>query len=163
MGHVESIWIGAESGGALRRVDSVRAEAGRGLVGDRYFLDAGTSSPGSGRDLTLVAAEAIEAAEAALGRALPPDATRRNVVTRGVDLDALLGRELVIGGVRARGVQRCDPCDHLARLNGDPAVLRAFVDRGGLRCDVLEGGEIRAGDPVRPADDATAEAPDRRA
>lgn len=150
-GVVEQIFLASEATGPVRAVESVRAEPGRGLEGDRYFDKRGTFStwPGTGRDVTLVAAEAIEAVEAQLDLRLAPGATRRNVVTRGVDLDALVGHELSIGDVRLRGMRPCEPCDHLTKLLGDERLLRAFAHCGGLRCDVLVGGTLRVGDDVR--------------
>lgn len=156
-GVVERIFVASDATAPVRAVDAARAVPGRGLEGDRYFDRRGTFStwPGTGRDVTLVAAEAIEAVEAQLGLALPAGATRRNVVTRGVDLDALVGHELSIGEVRLRGMRPCEPCDHLARLLGDERLLRAFAHRGGLRCDVLVGGVLRAGDEVHVVGPAT--------
>lgn len=167
MSGVEQIFLASEATGPVRAVDVARAEPGRGLEGDRYFDRRGTFStwPGTGRDVTLVAAEAIEAVEAHLGLRLSPGATRRNVVTRGVDLDALVGHDFSIGEVRLRGMRPCEPCDHLTNLLGDErllrdsaqcvdwstSVLRAFAHRGGLRCDVLVGGALRVGDEVRDA------------
>lgn len=153
MSGVEQIFLASEATGPVRAVDVARAEPGRGLEGDRYFDRRGTFStwPGTGRDVTLVAAEAIEAVEAHLGLRLSPGATRRNVVTRGVDLDALVGHDFSIGEVRLRGMRPCEPCDHLTNLLGDERLLRAFAHRGGLRCDVLVGGALRVGDEVRDA------------
>jgi MOSC domain-containing protein YiiM len=71
------------------------------------------------------------------------------VVVRGTDLNALVGREFTLGAVRCRGRRLCEPCAHLDRLN-DGGVLRPMVHRGGLRADILEGGEIRVGDPLTP-------------
>lgn len=155
-GVVDSLWLAAAAGAPMRRLDEVQVEAGAGLAGDRYALRAGTWSrwPGDGRHVTLIAAEAIAAVEAELGVALPPGATRRNLVTRGADLDALVGRGLAIGPVRLRATRRCEPCDHLARLAGEPRLLRALVGRGGLRCDVLRGGTLRVGDPLEVEMDA---------
>jgi MOSC domain-containing protein YiiM len=149
-GRVESIWVASTAGAAPVRVESVRVEPGRGLEGDRYAEKRGTYStwPGAGREVTLIAAEAIEAVEAELGVRLDPGSLRRNVVVRSVDLDALIGHELAIGEVRLRGVRPCEPCAYLAKLLGEPRLLKALVGRGGLRCDVVLAGTIRAGDRV---------------
>ena len=77
-------------------------------------------------------------------------ATRRNVLTRGIDVNALVGRTFRIGDVLCRGRRLCEPCAHLDRLAG-PGLLRPLIHRGGLRADVLTDGEIRLGAPVRPA------------
>ncbi|MEA2306870.1 MAG: hypothetical protein QOH43_4150, partial [Solirubrobacteraceae bacterium] len=81
--------------------------------------------------------------------ALAPEAARRNVVTRGIDLDALVGRRFRVGEVVCAGRRPCEPCAHLERLT-EPGTLRGLVHRGGLRADVLTGGTIRLGDPVTP-------------
>lgn len=148
--HVESIWVTPTAGTPPARLDSVRVEPGRGLEGDRYAEKRGTYStwPGAGRELTLIAAEAIEAVEAELGVRLDPGSLRRNVVVRGVDLEALIGHELTVGEVRLRGVRRCEPCAYLAKLLGEPRLLKALVGRGGLRCDVVLAGVIHTGDVV---------------
>ena len=123
--------------------EAVTALAGRGLEGDRYARGEGTFSPGggSGRDLTLVAAEALADA------GVEPLEARRNVVVRGVDVDALRGRRFRIGEVECIGRRRCEPCAHLQRLTR-PGVLRALVHRGGLRADIVAGGELHVGDEV---------------
>ena len=78
---------------------------------------------------------------------LEPVDARRNLVVRGVDLDALRGRRFRVGEVECLGQRRCEPCAHLQRLT-HPGVLRALVHRGGLRADIVRGGELRVGDPV---------------
>jgi MOSC domain-containing protein YiiM len=127
----------------LRSVERAQAIAGRGLLGDRYADGAGTFSPsgGRGRDLTLVAAEVLEDV------GLEPVEARRNLIVRGVDLDALRGRRFRVGAVECLGQRRCEPCAHLERLTR-PGVLRALAHRGGLRADILRGGDLRVGDPV---------------
>ena len=141
-------------GPAARRlpiaVPRARAIAGRGLEGDRYHDGTGSFSwkgRGNGRDLTLVAAEALEALAAERGVDLDGAATRRNVLTRGVDLDALLGRRFSVGEAICVGVRRCEPCTHLADLT-DPRVLAGLAGRGGLRADIVVGGFVAVGDPV---------------
>jgi MOSC domain-containing protein YiiM len=142
-GTVEAIVLGAAASEPLRVVRSATAVAGRGLEGDRYHAGAGTFSGagGPGRDLTLVEVEALEDV------GLEPSAARRNVVVRGLELDALLGRRFRVGAVECLGQRRCEPCAHLQRLTR-PGVLRALVHRGGLRADVVVGGELRVGDAV---------------
>ena len=81
---------------------------------------------------------------------LEPSEHRRNVVTRGIDLNALVGHEFTVGEVRCRGMRLCEPCTVAQRYAGRP-VLRALVHRGGLRADILAGGQIKVGDPVRSA------------
>jgi MOSC domain-containing protein YiiM len=151
-GRVEAIRIAAASGAPMETVWRVATHAGGGLEGDRYHAGAGHFSAGdpTGHGLTLVSADSIEQAN----REHPdldmtPAATRRNVTVRGVDLDALIGREFRIGSVRCRGVRRAEPCAYLQGLVGRP-IIDALVHRAGLRADILEDGEIAVGDEVVP-------------
>ena len=147
-GTVEGIWITADAKGEPRAVDAVRAIEGAGLEGDRYARGEGTFSakPGAGRQVTLVAAEAVDDL-AADGIHLSPGDLRRNVVTRGVDLDALLGHRFRIGDVVLEAVRPCPPCGHLQGLTVT-GIVAALQDKGGLRADVVVGGELRVGDAV---------------
>jgi MOSC domain-containing protein YiiM len=128
-----------------------RARAGRGLDGDRYAVGAGTFSPRADRrpgyDLTLIAAEVLDEMAAA-GHPVDFAATRRNVLTRGIDVNALVGRTFRIGDAQCVGRRLCEPCAHLERLSG-PGILRPLIHKGGLRVDVLAEGEIRLGAPIR--------------
>jgi len=151
-GRVEAIHIGPEAKQPLVPVSSVRAVRGRGLEGDRYFQNAGTFSkhPGTGRDVTLIEAEAIEALARETGVALEPGASRRNIVTRGVALNRLVGQVFRVGDVLLKGMRLCEPCAHLEGLT-KRGVLTGLVHRGGLRTIIVEDGTIRVGDPVAPA------------
>jgi MOSC domain len=139
---------------SCRAHDTIVARAGRGLDGDRYAAGLGTFSHPQrrGQDLTLIEAESLDDL-AAQGLALSPADARRNVVTRGVRLNDLVGHRFAIGEVVCRGARLAEPCAHLARLTA-PGVLRGLVHRGGLRADVLDGGELHVGDPIRPLPDA---------
>jgi MOSC domain-containing protein YiiM len=149
-GSVTAIFVAAEAGAPARALEEVGAEPGHGLEGDRYRAGSGTfHKPGKpGQDITLIEAEALEAMAAEHGIALEAHAARRNVLTRGVSLDSLLGRCFAVGGVECVGVRPCDPCSHLERVT-EPGVLRGLAGRGGLRADVVTSGRIRIGDEVR--------------
>ena len=152
-GAVELIAVAEEAGEPMIVLPSAEALAGRGLRGDRYARGAGTFSDprGRGYDLTLVEAEALEElAESGVG--LSPIEARRNLVVRGIALDELIGRRFRVGDVECFGQRRCEPCAHLERLTR-PGVLRGLVHRGGLRADVLSGGEISTGDRVEALPD----------
>lgn len=142
---VEAIVITPEESGPLRRVTSVEAVAGRGLVGDRYFAREDAVDPDD--NITLIEAEAIEAVAAEHGIALSVEQLRRNVVTRGVALNDLVGATFKLGPVTVKALELCEPCKHLESLTQD-GVLEAFVHRGGLRGVVVEGGVISVGDGV---------------
>ena len=141
-GRVEQINIGPERE-LPAPVDRVRALAGRGLEGNRYFFD---DAP-PGRALTLIAAEALEAFQAETGIPLTAAESRRNVLTRGVDVNALVGKRFRVGEVECLGIELCEPCKHLESVT-HPGVLKGMVHRAGLNADILTDGEIAAGDAV---------------
>jgi hypothetical protein len=144
-GRVEALLVAPEAEAAMLRVERVSARAGRGLEGDRYFQQRGTFSNayGRGHDLTLVEAEVLDE----LG--LTAEGARRNVVTRGIDLNALVGERFSVGDVECFGQRLCEPCAHLERLT--PGTLRPLIHRGGLRADVLADGELGVGADVAPS------------
>ncbi|MGZ8707786.1 MAG: MOSC domain-containing protein [Gaiellaceae bacterium] len=144
-GRVEAIFLTAEHGELPAPVDRVRARAGRGLEGNRYYWDDG-SAP-SGQALTLIASEAVEAVASEGDVSVEPAATRRNVLTRGIDVNALVGKRFRIGTVECEGVELCEPCQSLQAMT-QPGVIKAFVHRGGLNADILSDGEISVGDLV---------------
>jgi len=125
-------------------VERVRALAGKGLEGNRYFFHL--AEPG--RALTLIAAEALEGLEADTGIVLTAAESRRNLLTRGIDVNALVGKRFRIGAVECRGVELCEPCSHLEGVTY-PGVLMGLVHRAGLNADILTDGEIAVGDPIR--------------
>lgn len=145
-GVVEAIIVASVAEAAVQPVTEAPALAGRGLEGDRYAAAAGTFASGRpGSDLTLIDADVLDELAAQVGA---PIDHRRNVVVRGLDVNALVGRTFTIGEVRCAGRRLCEPCAHLDRLN--PAdVLRPLVHRGGLRADILDDGIVRVGDVVQ--------------
>jgi len=148
-GTIEGLFIADDQSGPVRPIERVDAVAGRGLVGDRYFAaTAGPWTPeGEGRDITLIEAEALAGLAADTGIDLAPGASRRQVVTRGVELNDLVGRRFSLGGVEVVGRELADPCRHLEKLT-QAGVLKGLVNRGGLRAEILSDGEIAVGDPV---------------
>jgi MOSC domain-containing protein YiiM len=148
-GNLVAIQIGRQAEGRLESVPEVRAVPGQGLEGDRYFRGEGSFSknPGGGREVTLVASEMLELLQSEHGIALPASETRRNLVTRGVALNDLLGQVFQVGPVRMKGVRLAEPCNHLERLT-QPGVLKGLVHRAGLRADILDEGVLRVGDEI---------------
>ena len=150
MASVEGIFIAANAEGETQSVGAVAAVAGRGLEGDRYFAGEGTffKDRKPGQDLTLIEAEAIEGLAADDGIELGAGESRRNVVTRGIGLNDLVGRRFTVGDVECVGQRLCDPCSHLERIT-QPGVLNGLANRGGLRADIVNGGRIAVDDEVR--------------
>jgi hypothetical protein len=144
-GTIEAIFVAPEAGAPAEPLQSVRALADRGLEGDRHVAGTGTFPSGlPGSALTLIEAEVCESF------APPLDASehRRNVVTRGIDLNALVGHDFLLGTVRCRGMRLCEPCTVVDRYATRP-LLRPLVHRGGLRADIVEDGVVHVGDTVR--------------
>jgi MOSC domain-containing protein YiiM len=156
-GTVVAIFLGERSQ-PLRSVSETVAVPGKGLEGDRYAAGHGTFSswPGRGREVTLIEIEAIEDLPTAC--AIQPVDARRNILTRGIRLDELIGQNFAIGGVVLRGIRPCHPCDHLENLTR-PGVLKALKNRGGLRAEIVSGGTLRVGQEVRPCVVPLPEAP----
>ena len=147
-GSLEHIHIAESAGGPMRSLDSVEVVAGVGLAGDRYARREGTwRDDRSSRDLTLIEAEEIENLAANFGIQLAAGESRRNVTTRGIRLNELVGKEFWIGEVLARGTKLCEPCTYLAGLIDKP-ILEPMVHRAGLRADVLSSGRISVGDRI---------------
>jgi MOSC domain-containing protein YiiM len=165
-GRVEAIAVAEQATAPMRQVERARALAGRGLDGDRYAAKAGTFTPSwpvrllakgipggydRGYDLTLIAAEVLDELVLPSGGHIEYIEARRNIVTRGIDLNALVGRRFRIGDVECLGQRRCEPCSHLERLT-TKGVLRGLIHRGGLRADVLTDGQISTGAVIETID-----------
>jgi len=148
-GTVVSVHLAREEGAPTYAVSEARAVAGAGLERDRNFQpDGGLAHE---RQVTLIEREVLDALARDHGMELAPGEHRRNVVTTGVALNDLVDAEFRVGPVRLRGVELCEPCKYLENLTGRPGLLRALVHRGGLVARILDGGVIRAGDPIAPA------------
>ena len=157
-GTVERIVIAPEAEAEMEEQTDVEAVAGKGLRGDRYFseIETGTfveweldEERHDGYDLTLIEQEAVTAIEREAGIELAPGEHRRNIETRDVALNHLVGQRFRVGDAICRGDRLCEPCNHLQRITQD-GVLQALTHRGGLRADILEGGTIRSGDVIEP-------------
>jgi MOSC domain-containing protein YiiM len=145
-GRVEAIFISANRGDLPHPVESATAVAGKGLEGNRYF-DTGRPH----QELTLIEREQIEYALAEHGLEIDAAASGRNVLTSGVDLNALVGRRFRVGDVECRGLELCEPCTTFEGRTA-PGAIKALVHRAGLNAEILAGGELRPGDPVRAVD-----------
>lgn len=144
---LSAIYISPTATVMPHRVSEVQARANRGLVGDRYYEGAGTFSgaepQGPGREVTLIEDEVLAELQ------LSAEEARRNLVTEGIRLNELVGRQFRVGEVLIEGVRLCPPCTHLDRVTGKQ-LLKPLADRGGLRANVLSDGVIRAGDAFQP-------------
>jgi len=146
---VISIHIAPTAAALMTSIREVKAVVGKGLEGDRYANQIGTYSkdPGSGRDVTLIEVEAIEALERDYDIRVRAGESRRNIVTQGISLNHLVGEEFRVGKVVLRGTRLCEPCAHMEKLTVKGA-LRGLIHRGGLRAEIGKGGTIRVGDEI---------------
>ena len=146
---IERIFMASEPRGALIEIPHVRVLAGAGIEGDRYFQVPG-------QNITLVEAEVIEEFDANFGTRHELSCTRRNLVTRGVRLSPLVGKEFNVGNVRLRGVELCEPCIGLGNAMASEAVAPAAVvkylaHRAGIRAELLSSGTIATGAKISNA------------
>jgi MOSC domain-containing protein YiiM len=148
-GTLVSIHIAPAPAAAMVSVARVRAVEGMGLEGDRYFLRTGTFARKWAPDaeVTLIEVEAIEALSRDYQIDLAPGDARRNLVTRGVALNHLVGLEFRVGAVAFRAHGLCEPCGHLAKVT-ERKVEGPLKHRGGLRAQILRGGVLTVGDAV---------------
>ncbi|MEX2256543.1 MAG: MOSC domain-containing protein [Acidimicrobiia bacterium] len=149
-GRVVAIYVAPGEGAPMEARDEVRALAGKGLEGDRYAIDAGkySGTKVGKRAITLIEREAVEAARTEYGVELEESETRRNLVTEGMPVNHLVGKEFTVGGVPMRGYDLAEPCTYLEGLTRE-GIRRSLVHRGGLRAEILDDGPIRVGDVVR--------------
>lgn len=143
---VERIYTRNLPGDPQTSHERVRVVAGAGIEGDRYF----DRRDGPGQNITLVEAEAIETLLNEHHRPRDLSLTGRNVVTRGIRLNELVGREFLVGSIRFRGVELCEPCMSLGKALASPTlsavgVIKCLLHRAGLRADALSSGELAVG------------------
>lgn len=133
-------------------VEQAHVVPGKGIEGDRYFNQHETSIADSkpGREITLIEMESIEAICREDGVIISPDQTRRNIVTRGVSLNDLVGQRFNIGTIQLRGIRLCEPCNYLASRT-DPRILHSMAHRGGLRAEIITEGIIHVNDIITTA------------
>lgn len=144
----------------MQPLSEAEAIAGQGLAGDRYLEGTGYYSnrplADGSREITLIEAEELEGIERETGIRLDPSESRRNVLTRSVRVNALIGKRFRMGEVLCEGIRICEPCTYLEKLTGK-RVMRPLVHRGGLRARIVSGGNVRVGDEIVVSSDDTAE------
>jgi hypothetical protein len=149
-GSLVDIYVAATAGAPMQRLDAIELVPGKGIVGDRYFFGTGTYSPRvqkPSHEVTLIEAEEIESFNTRYGTGVRADDLRRNLVTRGIRLNDLVGTTFSVGDVVLKGIKLCEPCDYIARRTRGE-VLPGLAHKAGLRAAVLVGGVARTGDPV---------------
>lgn len=142
----------AQAAAPMQTEARLRLLAGEGVEGDRYLFGTGyySNKPEAGRQVTLFEMETLEALARDEGVRLAPHEHRRNVTVRGVPLNHLVGARFLIGTVLVEATRLSTPCLYLEKLTGK-SVFKPLLHRSGLNCRILQGGEIRVGDTLRPA------------
>jgi MOSC domain-containing protein YiiM len=147
---VEAIYIAPENGAAMVTLTAASLIAGCGIEGDRNFKVG--AAPDT--QVTLIEAEAVDRFNDATGIGISPDAPRRNIVTRGIGLNALVGKEFSVGPTTLQGIELCEPCATLGKRIATGAVdaarvVRTFAHQAGLRARIVSSGTVAPGDPIR--------------
>jgi MOSC domain-containing protein YiiM len=154
MSRVFQILIAESPRREMMSLTETHAIPGKGLEGDRYFSGIGTFSPTPHKadfEITFIEKENVEAFAEESGLAFTPEHARRNIVTEGIGLNELVGKDFYVGEVRIRGIRLCEPCNYLAKISF-PQTLTGLVHKGGLRAQILSKGSILVGDEIRNGD-----------
>lgn len=157
-GKVLSIHTCGQASDPMSTHGEVQAIRRQGLRGDRYLSRTGTYSKhhAPDRELTLIESEALEALRREHGITLEPEETRRNLVTEGISLQELIGKQFRVGEeVVLEGIRPCEPCGYLEEITGKK-VFEPLKERGGLRTSIVQGGTIRVGDAIAELAEAEA-------
>ena len=144
MSKVFKLGISSENNKEIQEVESIDVIANKGVVGDRHFDEY--NDPYC--QLSLIESENIDYYNLKYGLNIPYINFRRNIVTRGVRLNDLVGKKLIIGSVEVEGIDLCRPCKHLTEMLFQDNILKEFLRRGGLRCQILSSSKIRIGDKI---------------
>ena len=133
MSKVLKLGITGNNNKKIIEVNSIDVLANKGIVGDRHFNEY--NDPYC--QLSLIESENIDYYNTKYGLNIPYTDFRRNVITKGIDLNNLIGKKLQIGNVKVEGIDLCRPCKHLTEMLNQENILKEFLRRGGLRCQIL--------------------------
>ncbi len=149
-GSVVALFIVDHRAAPMKKVEQLYALAGRGIEGDRYFLGTGTYSkkPEPGRQVTLIKSEVLESLKDKFEITVKPEESRRNILTRGIEINNLIGTEFYVGPVRLRAHRITQPCLYLEKLLDQPGLYQELWDNGGISCEILSEGIIKEGDII---------------
>lgn len=154
-GSVVALYVVDRMSAPMKKVEQLNALAGRGIEGDRYYLGTGTYSkkPEPGRQITLIKSEILEWLKDNFEITVMPEESRRNVLTRGIEINGLIGTEFSVGPVLLRAHRITQPCPYLEKLLDRPGLYEALWDNGGISCEILRDGIIKEGDVITSAPD----------
>ncbi len=154
-GSVVALFIADRREAPMKKVEQLNALAGQGIEGDRYFLGTGTYSkkPEPGRQVTLIQSEVLESLKDKFKITVKPEESRRNVLTKGVEINNLIGAEFFVGTVRLQAHRITQPCLYLEKLLDQPGLYKELWDNGGISCEILSDGLIKKGDIITASPD----------
>ena len=142
---VANICISSESGKKMESMNSIKVIANKGIVNDRYFKENNDKN----NQITLIESENVDYYNKISGTNFIPTDFRRNIITKGISLNKLVGKEILIGEVRLKIHDLCEPCRYLQELLGEKNLVKKLLNRGGLRCELLTNGNINVNDPIK--------------
>ena len=145
MSKVFKLGITKDSNKEIEEVSSIEVLANKGVIGDRHFDDYNDPY----NQLTLIESENIDYYNTKYGLDIPYKDFRRNVVTKGIQLNDLIGKKIKIGNVEVEGIDLCRPCRHLTEVLNQSNILKEFLRRGGLRCQILNSSTINVDDEIK--------------
>ena len=148
MAIVIKLGIAANNNQPIKEVNSIEVLANKGIVGDRHFHDSNDPY----NQLSLIESENIDEYNIKYGLEIPYIDFRRNIVTQGIQLNDLIGKKLKVGNVELKGIELCRPCRHLTDMLDQKNILKEFMRKGGLRCQILSSSEITIGDKINLLD-----------
>lgn len=151
VGILKEILIAEDAGTSMVSFPFADLEAGKGIIGDRYYRGKGTFSQIlAGKpdvEVTLIENEEILAFDQVSHLGYKAQHFRRNLVTEGIRLNELEGKEFIIGEVQLKGIRLCEPCGHLSKQL-DAQIMKHMVHKAGLRAQILRGGRLVVGSPI---------------
>ncbi len=144
MAEVLKLGIAANSNQPIKEVNFLEVLANKGVVGDRHFQDFNDPY----NQLSLIESENIDDYNLRFGLNIPYIDFRRNIVTKGIQLNDLIGKKLKVGNVELEAIDLCRPCKHLTEVLNQENILKEFLRKGGLRCQILSSSNIKVGDKI---------------
>ena len=144
MGKVILIGISKDHGSPITNVRSVEAIKGKGLVGEKHFKENNEKR----KQITLIEIENINHYNKITGTAIPAVNFLRNIVTEGIQLNLLFGKEFFIGAVKVKAHDLCRPCKYLQESVHQKNTVKELLHTGGLRCEILSSGKICVDDQI---------------
>ena len=145
MPEVYKLGISTEHNQSINEVNSINVLANQGIVGDRHFKEFNNPY----NQLSLIESENIDYYNIKYSLNIPYINFRRNIVTKGIQLNDLVGKKILVGNLELEGIDLCRPCRHLTEVLEQDNIIKEFLRRGGLRCQVLSSSKIKIGDQIK--------------